>query len=70
MNRSIIAIGIIILAIGSFILYLGLRTYLFPAVRGHIQAGAGFTGFGSLVAIIGIILILVGITSKGKSVSS
>ena len=67
MNRLSVPVGIVVLSIGAFFVYIGLRAYLFPQVRGHLQGGAAFTGLGSLVVIIGIFFILWGIFTKGKT---
>ena len=67
MNRLSVAVGIVVLSIGAFFLYIGLRMYLFPAVRGQLHGGAAVATFGALIVIMGIIFILWGIFKKGKT---
>lgn len=64
MMKWFIALGIILLLIGSFFLYFGLRAYLFPRGQGSLHGGVAWTGLGSLLAIIAALLILVGAVSK------
>jgi len=70
MRKWIIALSAIVLAIGAFFLYFGLRGYLFPQVRGQLYGGAAWAGFGSIVALIGALLLLLGVTSKTKKITS
>ena len=71
MRKRIIALPTIVLAIGAFFVYLGLRLYFFPRVRGQFLVGAAFTMFGALIiAIVGITLILLSVISKPKKMRS
>jgi hypothetical protein len=60
MNRLSVAVGIVILSIGAFFLYVGQRT-------GDIHGGFVVTTYGALMVIMGIIFILWGIFKKGKT---
>jgi len=66
-KKWIIALSIIVLAICASFVYLGLRLYFFPRVRGQFLVGAAFAMFEALIiAITGITLILLSVTSKPK----
>jgi hypothetical protein len=69
MRRSIAAVGIVLLAISAFPLYIGLRAYFFPATFGQVQAGAGIAMLGFLTALIGMVLVIWGIVSKKEKPS-
>ena len=70
MRKWIIALGTILLPIGSFFLYFGLRAYLFPRTRWLLYGGVAWAGLGSLLAIIGVSLILVGVSKHGIEATS
>jgi len=66
MRKWIIALSITLFAIGGFFLYFGLRAYLFPQVRGQLHGGAAWAVFGLIVALVGVLLLLLGVASKNK----
>jgi len=69
-RKSIIALSTIMLAIGTFLVYIGLRAYLFPQVRGQFMAGGAVAVYGTLMIVIAGILILLSVTSKPKEMRS
>jgi len=67
MRKWIIALSITLFAIGGFFLYFGLRAYLFPQVRGQLHGGAAWAGFGLIVALVGVLLLLLDVASVSRS---
>ena len=64
MNKWIIASDAILLSIDTFFLYFGLSLYLFPKARGSLQGGAAAASSGAVIAVLGLLVILLGIASK------
>jgi len=62
MNKVIIAVGIVVLFTSSFFLYVA---YFFPA-GGRGMGNLAFALIGYAIAMLGIVLILWGITFKRK----
>ncbi len=65
MRKLIIIPSLVLLSIGSVLIYLGLRAYLYPQSLGSIQGGLGVTVLGLLIAIVGAFLAMSGVFLEG-----
>src|SRR5512136_1898917 len=65
MRRLIIIPSLVLLSIGSVLIYLGFRAYLYPQALGSIQGGLGVAVLGLLIAKVGIFLVVSGVFLEG-----
>jgi len=65
MRKLIIIPSFVLLSIGFVLIYLGLRTYLYPQSLGSMQGGLGVTVLGLLIAIVGVFLAMSGVFLEG-----
>jgi uncharacterized membrane protein len=65
MRKLIVIPGLVLLSIGFVFVCFGLRTYLYPQGFMAIQGGLAGLVLGSLIALMGILLIVLGVLLKG-----